>query len=267
MKSSRPDTVRSLVTLIAILGTLAVNLLSNLYPLNGLNVGEIANTQFQDLLVLPANYAFAIWGVIYLGLIGLGVYQFIMRYNDRIRRMGYWLAIACVSQIGWILLFQAQQYWASVVAMLGILIPLIVLYVRLRTTDARNWFARSQRISRTDRWLIDIPISIYLAWISIATIVNVASALESSGWNGGGFSAVVWAVVMLLVGAAIATNAALQQQDAAFVWVIVWAYVAIAIRQVDQRVILVVAAGLAIVLAILAIANTTAGRRRLKLRR
>ncbi|NJL23199.1 MAG: tryptophan-rich sensory protein, partial [Leptolyngbyaceae cyanobacterium SM1_3_5] len=53
MKSSRADTVRSLITLVAILGTLAVNVLSNLNPPNGLNIGEIANTRFPNLLVLP----------------------------------------------------------------------------------------------------------------------------------------------------------------------------------------------------------------------
>ncbi|NEQ27939.1 MAG: tryptophan-rich sensory protein [Microcoleus sp. SIO2G3] len=267
MKSSRADTVRSLVTLIAILGTLTVNVLSNLYPLNGLNIGQIANTRFQNLLILPANYAFAIWGVIYLGLIGLGIYQFLMRHNGRLRRMEYWLAIACVAQIAWVLLFQAEQFWASVIAIVGILLPLIIIYVRLRTIDNRNWFARSQRVPRIERWLVDIPISIYLAWICVATIVNVASALDSSGWNGGGFSAVIWAIVMLAIGAILAANAALRQQDTAFVGVFVWAYVAIAVRHFEQRVVLIVAAGLAIALALLALRNIGAGRQRLRLRR
>ncbi|MBD2092490.1 tryptophan-rich sensory protein [Microcoleus sp. FACHB-1515] len=267
MKSSRADSVRSLVTLIAILGTLAVNTLSNLYPPNGLNIGEIANTRFQNLLVLPANYAFAIWGVIYLGLIGLGVYQVLMSHNGRLRRMEYWLAIACVAQIAWVLLFQAEQFWASVIAIVGILLPLIVVYVRLRTIDNRNWFARMQRVSRLERWLVDIPISVYLAWICVATIVNVASALDSSGWNGGGFSPTVWAIVMLIIGAILAANAVLQQQDTAFAIVFVWAYVAIAVRHFDQRPVAIVAGILAIGLAGLALRNTRTGRPQLGSRR
>jgi ammonia channel protein AmtB len=67
--------VLAILTWIAILGTLLVNSLSNFFPPGGQNVGEIANTILAGVLITPANYAFAIWGVIYVGLIAYGVYQ------------------------------------------------------------------------------------------------------------------------------------------------------------------------------------------------
>ncbi|MEO0491633.1 MAG: tryptophan-rich sensory protein, partial [Cyanobacteria bacterium J06659_2] len=63
-----------LFTLVAILATLMVNTLSNFFPPGGQNVGEISNTVLSGVLITPANYAFAIWGLIYIGLIAYGVY-------------------------------------------------------------------------------------------------------------------------------------------------------------------------------------------------
>ena len=72
-----PQSVSShqIATIAAILGAIVVNALSNFFPLNGLSIGAISNTLFGEVLVTPANYAFAIWGVIYLGLIAFGIYQ------------------------------------------------------------------------------------------------------------------------------------------------------------------------------------------------
>jgi hypothetical protein len=260
MKSSNSDLARQGVTAIAILGAFLVNVLSNLFPLNGLNIGEISNTFFNDVRIIPASYAFAIWGLIYVGLFALGIYQALpaQRQNPRLRRMGYWLAIACASQSIWVLLFLSRQFLLSIVAMLGILIPLLLIYLRLEIGKTRP--------PRLERWLVDIPLSVYLGWISVATIVNVASALDDRGWNGGSLGAVGWTVIMLLVGAAIATVIALQWRDPAFVGVIVWAYVAIAVRQTENRAIAVTAIGLAIALGLLMLWSQLRPRRRLEAR-
>jgi hypothetical protein len=62
------DFIRQLITLVAVVGAFVVNVASNIFPLNGLSIGAISNTLFKDVLIIPANYAFVIWGVIYLGL-------------------------------------------------------------------------------------------------------------------------------------------------------------------------------------------------------
>jgi Mg2+/Co2+ transporter CorB len=99
--------------------------------------------------------------------------------------------------------------------------------------------------------MAQIPFSVYLGWISVATIVNIASALYISGWSGWGISAAGWTVVMLVVGAAIGTIVAIQRADVAFTLVFIWAYVAIAMRQLDNPAILITALVAAIVLAVM----------------
>ena len=66
--SNQWDFIRQIVTLIAIILAFVVNVASNIFPFNGLTIGQISNTLFKEVLIIPANYAFIIWGLIYLGL-------------------------------------------------------------------------------------------------------------------------------------------------------------------------------------------------------
>ncbi len=240
-----PDLRRQIATLAAILGSIAINTLSNFFPLNGLNIGKLSNTLFASVQIIPANYAFAIWGLIYLGLIGFGIYQLqpTQRQNPSLQQGGYLLVLASVAQCAWIYLFLARLFPLSVIAMLAILWSLIGMYKRLGIG--------AQRVSRQDRWLIQIPISIYLGWITVATVVNVAIALYSLNWNGWGIAPAIWTVIMMLVSAAIAAFVALHRRDTAYTLVIVWALVAIAIRHLTTPLIAVTGGGLAIGLTVL----------------
>lgn len=239
------DSLRQFSNLIAVLAAFGINVLANVAPPNGLTIGEISNTFFREVLITPANYAFAIWGVIYLGLISFGVYQVLpaQRQNPHLRRIGYLVVLASLAQIAWVFLFVYQLFTLSLVAMLAILLPLIGVYLRLRSGN--------QRVSRQEKWFIHIPLSIYLAWISVATIVNVALTLYNLRWNGWGISPQVWTVIALIAGAAIASTVAIRWADVAFVLVIVWAFVAIAVRQGDMPLIAVTAGLLAIALILL----------------
>lgn len=220
----RSDLALAIVTSLAIAATLVVNTLSNLYPLGGQNVGEIANTLLAGVLITPANYAFAIWGVIYLGLIAYALYQFApsRRSQPRLQRVNSLLIIACLAQVVWILLFTLRLFSESLLAMLGILVPLVGIYLTLRTGPGCR--------SRRDQWCCQIPFSIYLAWIAVATVVNVASALYAAGWGGWGLSPVGWTMVMTAVVTLLGGWVLWQRQDGAFALVFVWALGAIALR-------------------------------------
>jgi hypothetical protein len=239
------DFLRSVANFIAILAAFAINVYANVAPPNGLTIGEISNRFFSDVPIIPANYAFAIWGVIYLGLISFGVYQFLpdQRQNPYLRREGYFLVLASIAQIAWVFLFEYQLFTLSVVAMLFILVALIGMYLRLGIS--------LERVSRVKKWLVQIPLSIYLGWISVATIVNVASTLDYLGWNGWGISPQIWTVILLVVAAAIAATITLKRADIAYPSVIIWAFVAIAVRQANQPLIAATAVGLAIALGLL----------------
>ncbi|MCL1468557.1 tryptophan-rich sensory protein [Argonema galeatum] len=233
------------VNLIAILAAFSLNILANIAPLNELTIGEISNTFFGEVKIIPANYAFAIWGLIYLGLISLGVYQVLpaQRENPSLHKIGYLLAVASFAQIIWIFLFQYRLFALSLLAMVMILLPLIAIYLRLGIG--------LERVSRKELWFVHIPLSIYLGWISVATIVNVAIALYSINWNGWGISPQVWTAIMLIAAAGIAATITAKRADIAYPLVIIWAFVAIAVRQANQLALAATAGGLAIALGLL----------------
>lgn len=222
--SNYGDFIRQVATLVAIIGAFVINVWSNIMPLNGMSIGEISNTLFNDVLIIPANYAFAIWGLIYLGLFTWGIYQFLPQNKQDFdfRQTGYLLVIASSAQSIWVYLFLSRLFTLSVIAMFVILLSLIGVYLRLGIGK--------KRVSQIKKWCVHFPISIYLAWISVATVVNVACALYFQTWNGWGISAELWTVIMLFVAFAIAVMIAIQRRDVAYTGVTVWALVAIALK-------------------------------------
>ncbi|MBO0348158.1 tryptophan-rich sensory protein [Phormidium pseudopriestleyi FRX01] len=241
---SNSDLLRSVSTLLAILAAFVTNILANIFPFNDITIGEISNQKFRDVLIIPANYAFSIWGLIYLALISFGIYQALpaQRHHPRLRRISYLLVLASLAQIAWVFLFAYLQFGWSVLAMLIILLSLILTYLRLQIGK--------ERVPPREKWFINIPLSIYLAWISVATVVNIASTLYDWGWEEPN-TLVFWTVVMLGVSAAIAAVVTIQRGDTAFNLVFVWAYIAIAVRQSEYMVIVSTALGLAIGLILL----------------
>ncbi|MGB3510145.1 MAG: tryptophan-rich sensory protein [Microcoleaceae cyanobacterium] len=248
---SKPDIMRQWANLIAILGAFFLNIYVNIAPPGGKTIGEISSTIFRDVLIIPASYAFAIWGLIYFGLISFGIYQVlpVQRENEILRRCGYFLVGASLAQIIWVFLFQYQLFTLSVLAMLVILSCLIWLYLKLRISY--------ERVPKKDKWLVHHPISIYFAWISVATIINVASTLHNLGWNTTEQVATVWTVIMLIVGAFIAAIINIQKQDIAYTLVFIWAFLAIAVRHLDIQIISGTAVILALGLAVLVFLKIT----------
>ncbi|MBD1824779.1 tryptophan-rich sensory protein [Cyanobacteria bacterium FACHB-DQ100] len=232
-------------TIAAILAAIVINALSNFFPLRGLSIGAVANTILGGVRITPANYAFAIWGVIYLGLIGFGIYQALpsQRFNSHLLKLRAPIIWASLFQIVWVYAFQLQQFWLSVALMFGILINLIAAYLWSRFPNSR--------VPREEKWLAQVPISIYLGWISVASIVNVASALYASGWTGAGIDGTISTVIMILIAAAITAAIVIRYRDVAFTGVIIWALLAIAVRQFAQFAISVTAIGSAIALVLL----------------
>jgi hypothetical protein len=57
----------------ALVAVLLVNWLANALPLNGKDTGQLSDQ--YPILTVPAGYASASWGLIYLCLIGFALYQ------------------------------------------------------------------------------------------------------------------------------------------------------------------------------------------------
>jgi hypothetical protein len=216
----RKVTMQQISVLIAVIATLVVNALASSLPLNGMTPGEISD-QFEVYFV-PAGYVFSIWGVIYLGLIAYGIFQILPANSDsgNLRSIGWLFIGTSVANIVWLFLWHYAQFVWSIFAMLSLLVLLILIYERL-------WQARNQA-SRVEFWSVHIPFSIYLGWITVATIANATTVLDFVGWGGWGIPDVIWAVIMLVIATAIGLLVVFRRNDPAYGLVLVWAFVGIA---------------------------------------
>ncbi|MEM7579776.1 MAG: tryptophan-rich sensory protein [Mastigocoleus sp.] len=242
--STNPQNLKTpFLTLVAIIAAFAVNVISNFYPLNGENIGEISNTLFKNVLIIPANYAFTIWGVIYLGLFAFGIYQFLplQRSQTYLNKLRFCLIIASIAQCVWVYLFLSRLFSLSIVAMVLILLPLIIAYLHLTSSQ----IPASGIVKRYVR----LPIGIYLGWISAATVVNVASTLYYQNWDGWGISAENWTLIMLGISTLIAAILTLQYRETTYTCVTIWATIAIAVKQANNPPLNIVAIISAILLA------------------
>jgi hypothetical protein len=239
------NTLRQILVVIALLAVIAVNFAANALPLNGLDTGEISDR--FDIFFVPAGYVFSIWGLIYLGLIGYAVYQALPSQadNPRLQSIGGLFLLSSAANIAWLFLWHYLQFLLTWIAMLVLLFSLIAIYLRLRRT--------SETVSAAERWLVRVPFSIYLGWISVATIANITQVLYYIEWNGFGISAVAWAIVMLVVGVVLAGIMAFNERDPAYVLVFTWAYAGIGVAQAGEPYVAMTAWGGTAMLGLLAI--------------
>jgi len=199
-----------------------VNGLANALPLNGLQTGEISD-RFTVYFV-PAGYVFSIWGLIYLALIGYATFQALpsQRNNPRLQAIGYWFVLSCVANIIWLFLWHYEQFYWTLVVMLALLACLIVIYLRLDVGRSRP--------STAERWLVEVPFSIYLGWITVATVANATQFLFYLGWGGWGLPPESWFMLVLAAVLIIAGLMAYTRRDVAYLLVLVWALAGIAIK-------------------------------------
>jgi benzodiazapine receptor len=250
--ASMGDYLRQFAVIVVTLATIAVNGLATGLPLNGQSTGEISD-RFPSLFT-PAGYVFSIWGVIYLGLLAYMVYQALpaQRTNPRLRAIGWLYVISGVANSVWIFLWHYNQFALSLVVMLVLLASLIVIYQRLSP-----WRAA---VTAGERWTTHIPFSIYLGWITVATVANAATVLLDIGWDGGFFPPMAWSLAMIAVATLIGLFFAMIKRDVAYVAVLVWAFAGIAVKQSATPPVVYGAVIAAIVLAVAAGVGWWAGR-------
>ncbi|MBT3713218.1 MAG: tryptophan-rich sensory protein [Anaerolineae bacterium] len=206
---------RQISVILTTILTITINGLANALPLNGLTTGEISDS-FETYFV-PAGYVFSIWGLIYIGLIAFAIYQALpaQRENQRLARIGWWVVVGNLANAAWIFFWHYQIFALTVVAMVTLLVSLLFTYKGLRSDE--------DNIQPAERWFAQVPFSIYLGWISVATIANISDVLYFFNWGQFGISAEVWMVIILLVVAILAWAMSLRQKDVAYLAVLLWA--------------------------------------------
>jgi len=237
------NVLRQVSIVIATIFTIVVNGIVEAIRLNGVTSAEVSNS--VPTFFTPPGYVFGIWSIIYIGLIAYAVYQGMPAQRDNLRLKAaapYYLVSALANGL-WLVLFHFYMWVGTIVVMLILLGSLIMVYIQLREG--------SSGISNGERWFVRLPFSIYLGWVSVATIANVVIVLTTFKINLPPFEPIAWTIVLLAVGALLGLTISVLAGDAAFPLVFVWAFVGIS--TVNNGAINNVAVAASIILAIISI--------------
>jgi len=219
------DIIRQIAVVAGFLSVIIGNTLSEAVPINAQTTGAISNR--YPVLITPANYAFAIWGVIWLGLAAYAVFQALpaQRTNPTLRRIAPWFLLSCAANVIWLVLFHYNQFWLSCVAIGLLTLSLAVIYVQLGVGR--------RVVSTAERLCTHLPFSLYLGWLCVATIVNIAYSLYDSGLRPERGTQEIITVVMIVVVTGLGTIFAVRHKEIALIAVFIWAFTAIANSKVN----------------------------------
>jgi hypothetical protein len=236
------------VNILAVAAVIFMNYLSNALPINGRTAGEISDS--LPSYFTPAGYTFAIWGLIYAALVGFAVYQALPAQQTRpfLVKYGWLVALSSVFNIAWLLTWHYALYILSLFLMGGLLLTLIAIYLRLDIGRP------DPTLTTADKLLYHAPFSLYLGWITVATIANVASVLGGYyEWGGFGIAEPVWAVIMIVIAVIVAGVLLINRRNISYAGVLIWALFGIRAAQADTPLVANAAVVAAIAILVLAL--------------
>jgi hypothetical protein len=246
--SSLNSTLLKGMNIIAFTLTVLINGLAGSTTLiGGKSTADISD--MHPTLITPAGYVFSIWGVIYILLGIFVVFQALPREKgkDYQNRIGWLFILSSLLNILWLFLWQYEYLSLSVVIMFLLLATLIAIYLRLNIGKSA--------VSLREKLAVHLPFSVYLGWITIASIANVAAFLVSENWDGFGINQETWATLIIIVALLITLLVIVTRRDAAYGLVIIWALVGIAVKQSENQNIVVTAEISAIIIAVVLAAS------------
>ncbi len=215
----------SVLNMASVILVIAINYITQALRINETTIGEVSNKYFN--LFTPAGYAFAIWGLIFLGLISYGIYQIKMAFfSDKpahfIEKTGYWFIITNLLNCVWVFVFAYEYTGISVLIMLGILFSLLQI---IRNTDMNT-----EAVSRSTIIFGWLPIGVYSGWIAVATIANIAAYLSKLNWDGAFLSEQQWTITLMAVATLVNVFMVWKRKMREFAFVGIWALFAIYVR-------------------------------------
>lgn len=200
---------------LSLLFMLVLNSLANIIPFAGVATAEISDKYLNYFT--PAGYVFSIWGLIYFALIVqlYILYKNRKKYTKYVEKIMPWYVIGAVSNGLWMLFWHYDILLPTVILMTLILVSLLRVYT----------ITEGEKIKKL---VIQAPNSLYLGWISVATIANISAYITSleiiSDYT------LTIAMAILLVVAGLGTAFTILKKDYVYPTVLVWAVAGIIVK-------------------------------------
>lgn len=214
--------------------TIVLSYLSNSGVFNGNTMASVSSK--YDNLFTPAGYAFSIWGLIYLCLLGFVVYYgrslFIAtkKEDQTVEDVGWWFVLSCLANSTWVMLWIYDYILISVLMMIVLLFSLLKIVL--------NTHMELHNVPFKKFMFLWWPFCFYSGWVSVALIANIAAYLTKIGWDGFGISETMWTVVMIIIAVVSDVFMIWKRNMREFALVGVWSLIAIAVaNQYEDKMI------------------------------
>ena len=215
---------------VAFVSTIVMNYLSNTKVFNGNDNKSVSDEYFNYFT--PAGYAFSIWGLIYLGLLGFVFYTGRVLYmkhadDNLLTKIGWWFVISCIANSLWLVAWLYELPGIAAIIMSVIFLSLVKIILNIR--------AGIEKFSVKDYLFVALPFTLYLGWISVAFIANIAALLTKIGWGGWGIDQITWTIIIISVAGLINLFMILKRNLPEYGAVGIWALMAISVSNSDDR--------------------------------
>jgi hypothetical protein len=213
--------------ILAVIATIIINTIAVVLPLNGKTTQELSDA-YPNLFV-PAGLTFSIWGIIYVLLIVFALYQARDLFKKEeipmsfLSQITFLFIVSSIANMAWIFCWHYEQVGLSLLVMIILLFSLLGIYVRLH-------IGRST-VPMNEKLCVHVPFSVYLGWITVATIANVTAFLVCVSWDGFGLSELTWTILVISVGTLITLLMLIMRKDIAYSLVVLWAVLGIYIKR------------------------------------
>lgn len=241
----RGDLVRAVAVLVAAVAQVVASPLGAVLP-GARSVADVSDT--YATVVTPAGYAFAIWGVIFLGCLAWAVYQLLPGQQGRVahRRVGWPLVVAFSGNAAWELVFPQEGVWLLVANVL-----IVVVVAAAATALGRLQDPEPEGL---DRLLPTAVTALLLGWVTIATVANVAISGSYLGAPTDGGVARAAGVVALVAAAAVVLDVTLRLRTAAGPFALAAAWGALAVTRNEPPLSVELAAWAAVTIMVVGVA-------------
>ena len=223
------ERLKPILVIVATVGMISVNWMAAKGYINNVTP-EIISDKYPTFIT-PSGFAFAIWSLIYLGLIAFSIYQALPKNDARFRPIRSIYILSCVANCAWIYFWHYEMIPVCLAVIFVLLGTLVFINLNLRNSD-----------SAAENWLARVPFGLYFGWVTVATILNFTIALVYLNVKFSDSTAIIAASLLIVSATILGIIIRIKLSIYTYPLAIAWALTAIAVEQSGKTLIVFAAA-------------------------
>lgn len=207
--------------------TILVSYLSNSGYYNGQTMASIS-AKYENLFT-PQGYAFSIWGLIYIALIGFVIFfklpeNPIAPISKAYKAISLYFSLSCIFNMLWVIC------WLEDYTGLSVLIMILLFLSLLKVSLSIPFYIKALKIKGLSAAMIRYPFQLYSGWVSLALLANLSVYITKLNLFTSTLAPEYWAIGMLTLACLLHLYMLWAKNMPLFTLVAPWTLIAIALK-------------------------------------